>query len=407
MRIVLVRMAWVACVVTMGSCAKSARPTGPIHNDYVKFAESIVSSIERGDPSAFDSAFDFLALTERVGKELGLGEKVLENVLEGVEEQQNEASLGMGICQSVLDSSGSYRLLRLRKVGQEVSAVYRMLGDDGLNYHELFLGRTDDGRIEIVDTLFYLQGERTSDTARAMLVGVPRHTEPLPRDAELPPEVKLQALRMALQQTVERHLGEGKPEIALHVIKGILKDKDDESRSDRIILQLKITVARNVGEDEFAAAVKEFAATYPDDPSLTQLMMDVQYEAGRYGEFLKSVDDLDALVGGDTYLDALRAQAHLDMGSIDLAEQLARRVIDAHPGIRQAYSPLTGVFLEKKDYVGLARVLSEYETKTGDTLSELEDEEVYSGFVESPVYDAWIGSRQKRDSEIFDQMEAD
>jgi len=51
-----------------------------------------------------------------------------------------------------LDGGGTYRFLRIRDVGTERRALFRMVNaDDGLNYHDLVLLKTSSGAVRAVD----------------------------------------------------------------------------------------------------------------------------------------------------------------------------------------------------------------------------------------------------------------
>ncbi len=67
-------------------------------------------------------------------------------------------------------AGGHIKLLRVNEMDGGPRALYRLAGDEGLNYHDVVLALTDRGRVAVVDAYVYDTGEMMSAALRRMLV---------------------------------------------------------------------------------------------------------------------------------------------------------------------------------------------------------------------------------------------
>jgi predicted Zn-dependent protease len=133
---------------------------------------------------------------------------------------------------------------------------------------------------------------------------------------------------------------------------------------------------------------------YPDDPCVDLLTIDRLILGGRWKDAIAAFDRIDRVVGGDPYIDDLRANVHLRAGDPDMARKLARRAIDRDPTLDAGYWTLLEIALRRRDHEATARLLSTLEDGYGWRFDGIAGVDEYAEFVASPAYAQWQASRR-------------
>ena len=116
-------------------------------------------------------------------------------------------------------------------------------------------------------------------------------------------------------------------------------------------------------------------------------------EVVEYDRALAAVDRLEKAVGGDPYLDVIRAGIHLAQGDAGAARRLARQAVDGDGTLPDGYWALVNVSLADKRFDETARLLDllreQFQLEFGD-LTQIPE---YAEFVQSPEYRQWAQPR--------------
>jgi len=140
------------------------------------FVKSFERAVNKRDTEAIKSAFDTDAMMDRVCEGLSV-----------TPAQRRSFALTVGLASAsapyleTVGAGGHIKFLRVHEMDGGPRALYRLTGDDGLNYHDAVLRLTDRGRVAIVDAYVYDTGEMMSAALRRMLV------QQLGFDAAVPP----------------------------------------------------------------------------------------------------------------------------------------------------------------------------------------------------------------------------
>ena len=368
---------------------ETARPASelPSEEACLKLARRIEETMNAGDPSAFKDAFD--------------ANRMLDTALAGLElsaEQRNQFGTGVlssfslaeKICREVA-KDGSYRLLRVYCVAGERRALFRMITGGGMNYHDLILARGSSGTPKIVDIHLYLAGERMSATVR--------------RDA-------LPVLAEANKSIVEKLLGYENDFIANL---GSIQDMQalaqrgwhkealakclklpKSLQKDRSILLQRVAFATQVDATAHNAAVDDYRKWYPNSPGLHLMLIDYHFYRKEFAEALACVDALDESVGGDPYLDSMRANLHHSAGRPAETKEAALRVIEAMPTLANPHWLLVQLALEAKEFSEVAHLLAILEERCDQRIipEKMQASGLYAEFVKSPEYAKWLAARK-------------
>jgi tetratricopeptide (TPR) repeat protein len=168
----------------------------------------------------------------------------------------------------------------------------------------------------------------------------------------------------------------------------------DDLKKQKIVLVVRGVAASNVGESEFLAVIDDFRKHYPDDAALDLMSIDYFLNQKKHDKALTSIDRVDEAVGGDAYLDVMRAGIYAEMGDFDEALKTARRATEREEDLADAQWSIVTISLKKKDYDLTAETLNTLTKKFGIGLPDLATVEEYAGFVQSPQYKKWLEARQ-------------
>jgi tetratricopeptide (TPR) repeat protein len=161
----------------------------------------------------------------------------------------------------------------------------------------------------------------------------------------------------------------------------------ESQREQRFARMLELEVLSGIEDaaDDYAAAAERFAMDYPGSPSLPLQMLEVYSIRGEHELALRAVDQIDALVGGDPFLDFLRAGALRGLGRGGEAVAGLKKAVDALPDIEELRWALVDAAVEESDFAAVAATLrtlrSKFEYQLG--VDDLQEAERYRRFLES------------------------
>ena len=130
------------------------------------FAKDLEGTIAVGDPTVFKNGFDCLTALERALAPIDSPAQMKAEFTKGAAE--GCAGFGDQIA-GLVSQGGSYKLLRVRSIGGSPRALFRLISNDAVNYHDLVL-EDSRGKTRVVDIHVYLTGELFSETIRRTYV---------------------------------------------------------------------------------------------------------------------------------------------------------------------------------------------------------------------------------------------
>jgi hypothetical protein len=105
-----------------------------------------------------------------------------------------------------------------------------------------------------------------------------------------------------------------------------------------------------------------------------------------YAKVLEGLDKLDKAVGGDPYLQIIRAKTYVELGDRGSAGRCAERAIEQDASLKDAYWILVTISLEEEKFDDTLKWLRTLQKKFGVKLKDLTTLPIYKKFVKSPQY---------------------
>jgi hypothetical protein len=288
----------------------------------------------------------------------------------------------------VVGKNGHCKFLRLRTPEDEPHALFRLVqAGGGLNYYDATLVRRG-GEVRAVDVYVYARGESLTRFVRRdylLRTASAPGTEIAPADREF---IQNRAAIQELEQAAER----GDYRSALQTY----DDLPAGLRKDKTILAVRLKSAAGLGGDKYLSALEDFRKYHPDDACIDLLSVEYFTLQKRRGAALEALDRLDRSVGGDPYLNVLRADTHLQAGDLKKARRFAEKAVDEEPDLQAAYWSLVTVALREKQFDETVRLLDTLAAKFALRFGDFTKEPEYADFVKSPQYRRWLAARKTK-----------
>jgi predicted Zn-dependent protease len=281
-------------------------------------------------------------------------------------------------------------LLRLKDADGQRRLVFRLLlANGGCNYHELAVQRTTDGSVRVVDIYVYLAGTWISQQIRHTFLNVAVHDNRslLQKLTGYESDFIKHATEIAQLVT---HVKTQEWQEAMNVYRRL----PPSVQHDKTMLILRLQASQQIGDDEYLAAIGAIQRKFPNDPAFELLGIDGYVMRQQHAKALECVDRLDKSIGGDPYLEVLRANILTLRDRRADAILCCRRAVANDATLWDAHVTLVELLIAERDHKELAAALDTVETNfDADALATFEDLDL-SEFLASAEGKAWSQARQ-------------
>lgn len=352
--------------------------------EILAWAKRLEEEVQSGDNAPSES-IDTRAILERATAPPPDVERVREEFIAGA---MKDSRSGRGLASTVkkiVADGGSYSFLHVHRVDGQKRALFRLVNQVGdLNYHDFILAKKA-GRVRAVDVYIFAVGELFSQAMRRLYL-------PIAADAS---RNLLERLTRGESAYVKHYkdiaqfihqAGSQQYVEALRTYQSLPK----VLRRDKTMMVQRIMAASHLDDQAYADAIRDFQRRYPNDPALRLMLLDLYAIREKYAEAMRTVDELDQLVGGDPYLHVLRAGIHELQGNLAAAKEHLRRAVEEDPRLINAYWTLLGLAVQEQDHEETLRVLRALAEEHGQEFIDLRTVPEYADFVESPQYQQWL-----------------
>jgi hypothetical protein len=275
-----------------------------------------------------------------------------------------------GQCQGLKIGASKSHYLGVREVAGTWRPLIRILGDNGLNYAELELGRFPHGAMA-VDATYYNTGEPLSRTLSRLMGSAQTAMD----------DGTLGDGQAMLRITQRAQAGDSAGALA------IIQQLPPALRKDKAIMLMEVGLDPGDDEARYLAAIDRFEKAYPADPALDLVSIDGFFLRQDWRRMHANLDRLDRRVA-DPYLDVMRSLAYRQAGTLDKALAAAKRATAREPELRDAWDAQSQICIVMQDFacaVGALEVLA----KRFDAPTSEADVRALEGGAALVASDAW------------------
>lgn len=267
---------------------------------------------------------------------------------------------------------GSYRFLRVRSATEGKRALFRYRAGQnrGFNYHEILVYRRAGKNIGH-DIQVYTTGERQSELVRRMAsIGISKS------DAG---------------NEMFKAMNAGKYPDALAAYYRLPMNLQRE----KPFLLNRLRAAQQVNKQEIIAALEAFRAAYPNDSAADLNLVYSFILAEDFVAARESLDRVEKSVGGDPFIDVLRAGFFVKENKFAEAEAAAQRAIVVDTTLTDAWQIRLTVAVQTREFARTAELLTTLHKVHGVQFPDLATLPLYAEFVKSPEYQKWQVEKAK------------
>ena len=365
----------------------AAKLVAPTEEEARRYAEQFIEAVSKPNVARASMMIDWDLLLDRATAYSDALPRFRSAFIRGAK-QSAQLSAYVQQLAKIVEEGGTISLLRLRGDERDRRALLRvLLPDGGVTYTELLLTRDQQGFVRAADIYAYATGELASEGVRRLyLTALAAEPSMLERLAGKE-NTSLTSVKL-YKEVSEKVLG-GQHQEAVELIKKL----PPELRREKNILVAWVSAAANLEPVEYETALDALRRAFPDDAGIDLMLIDGYFLKKRYDEAFAAVDRLERSLGGDPYLDALRANMLIEKGDLAAAQNAALRAASREPSLVEAQWALVSVSLSRKDFDETSRLLTRIENDFQVLLGDLKETPEYAGFVKSSAYRRWMGTR--------------
>ncbi len=347
-------------------------------------AEGIVLAIEENNEDFLDKAFDLEAFADRIIIK-GSSAQIQDFNAGFIKSLEKHSLLNRLLLQVVVNSGAHYDLVRAYFDEKEPHLIFRLFGDEGINYHD-YLIRKIKGEYKVIDIYVYLTGEYLSDTyKRIYLMGGKEYFDSA-QTAGMP-ELTMEDLTKL--GTIRELYKQGEYKAADEVMQSV----KEEVRNEKIFRLMDVQVKSNLDDNVYIKVMQDYRDAFPDDPSIDLISIDLFVYSENYQAAHQAVDNVNDRVGGDTFLDFYRGYVYYAAGDHAKAETALLKFTDNYPAFDDGPFYLLAIYIESERFEKAISVfqdlINDYGFTREDLISFAEEETDYVPLVNSEAYKTW------------------
>ena len=355
----------------------------PSDDEAKQYGQSYIEALTKPNVPRAAQMIDWDALFERATEGDVATERWRRGFIEGA---KSSGSSLVDTLSKIIANGGDITMLGVRTAGGEKRVILRLLLPEGtLNYHEMVLVKDKTGFVRARDFYVYTSGEYFSDTIQRLYLLAAASDPNVLERLSGKKNAFVEALPDYKNMMQKVRDGDGKGAIAIY------KRLPQDLRKQKSVMIAYVSAASKVGDDvAYGAAMDEMRAAFPNDPGLDLMSIDSFLLKEKYDETLAAIDRVDKAVGGDPYLDVLRANVNLQRGDVEKAQTFAVRACDREPLLLGGWWSRVSVSLARKDFKETARLLAHIRDEMGVELADLKTVPEYAEFVQSDAYKGFV-----------------
>lgn len=317
----------------------SASPVGTAATvseaDALEFARRMSEAFETNSVTSFQRLLDADGMLDRAWKGIEVNPTTRNAFDTGVKQTllRGDSPWFREIRQA-LEAGGSYELLRVRDREGDRTAIFRLVHNGGgLNYQEFRVTKRPDGELWADDMHVLLSGEWISETLHRSCLAVAADLdrgliEKLTGKQSLMMKHINDIARMVQAEQQGDHFG------ALQIFASL----PPGLQTDKNVLLVRFRAASNSDRDDlYMAAMSDVLKHLPGDPCAEFMAIDYYLMRNEFAAALASIDQVDRWVGGDGYLNVMRAGIHAANEDLEGMRRAGLAAVEGAPEMVDGY----------------------------------------------------------------------
>ncbi|WP_018127048.1 tetratricopeptide repeat protein [Balneola vulgaris] len=346
-----------------------------------------IDRINVGDVNSFIASFDIERFTERVFDDITVASNNLEQFKNGFKRgMKSEMHKALN---EMLTAFDNYQYVNFSVTDSSFSMLMRGFDDEGLNYYELIIDYSNKNSLRIIDIYPYYSGELFSDTINRIVIILLSETGMLDTTVS-----GFDTNKQLLSSNVDKmkQMGEMRRQANHQGMVNLYKSLPEPLKVEKIFIINVLTSAFYVDEMFYLSIIEQYKNIFPDDPSLPLITLDYYLLRGDIENSYKMINELDATIGGDNFLNTYRGFVAEVNEDTTRAIKYYTTAISNDPYIEDAYWSLIEIYLDQENFKLVTEQLIALEEYIGYEFTEqgFEEIDIYAQYIQSSEFKEWI-----------------
>lgn len=329
-------------VLLLSGCETVKKEQPVTAEEAVAFARRIEAGISKGDENIINKVLDVDLFAAKVA--VAANQKGNKSLMKGVKAGLQKQNLSKQLLGSLEQDGTSYQYVKQYEKDGHQHVIFRLFGDDGINYHDYEVVKIDNA-VKATDIYVYLSGENLSQSMGQIMTTVMGYTNgDKTTDGYINTLLQLRQLSQAGKFAEAKKIFDGLP---------------PQIRKERVFQILNTQISSNLDNDAYVEALREFEAAYGNDPSAQLLLFDGYFLRGEYDKSLQVLDNIDKVVN-DPVLDYYRALLYNQKKNVAKGTEYLEKLHKRMPAFENGTLELLATYAEAGEWQKAQALVDEY-----------------------------------------------
>ena len=377
----LLFLATVGGMVAQSGCKKAGRATLS-EETYQQFALQLQDSVNARNLEFFNQQFDLDGIITKVTTSVAAPAHYATDFSTYIRQGMDVGGQIVGS----LGQVGKYKLLRIKDYPNNPTALFRLANEQGINYHELYLGERE-GKVYVKDFYIYRGGLSFSHTLHRIYYSTLSENKNSIKINQLPKVEREFIENIGLIDSIGTLVNQNQHQQALELAETL----PATLQKDKMVRVMQINVAYRSDSTKYEKLLNQLRNDY-DDATAEFLDMQFAYMGRDSLHLLEKIDALDKKLGGDPYLNVIRADVYSTFKQNDKVLESLNTAIKQEPDMEDAYWRLVNVMNQEGRYdeavAYFSTIKEKFDTNVADFLPP--DDPDFEKLRATDSYKQWV-----------------
>jgi hypothetical protein len=362
------------------------------------FATKLIKAVESGDLNACRQLYDSDVFVERILEGLEFRYSDREQQLAQWKKAFSESHVFYQQHVANVAQGGSFRLVGVHPTGAEFNLAFRILDSDGALRYDLYTLAIRKGGEPIISDIGVLGFVSPVEVLTNTLAHFTPYDGPDGRIHKDAPDAE----RLIMDKRVLSGMFQQFRQERYNNVCYFYKQLSEKMQKEKLPLLMALLASTSVEPDpalgmteakrnDFSKKLIElYRDKYPNDSAIELAAVDYYLNTQQFDSAIRSVDSVDKAVGGDPYLEAVRAGIYSQAGELELAREKADLAVKKLPDIHPVYTIAADVAVQQGDFQRAVELLAQLAQKFEIFMaSDQSDDAAWTKFFASDHYQKW------------------
>ncbi|QDT66240.1 hypothetical protein [Calycomorphotria hydatis] len=374
--------------------AKQGFSTAFSESEAIGFGQTLVEQFNSGNTRQVDKLFDMSSCIRKGIDYIPISDTEKRDATSRmVHGSKLTSSLVLKELLADIDKGGELVFRKIvQRDGRSYARVLLKLSSGGFNYLEFEIVKNQGGFLRTIDQYSYVVGEHLSTTVGRLILPIIMNDrrELFNKLTGNTPDVILHHDKLVAFNNARKSDN-------IQLIYSRYKELPQSLQDEKgVIVNVLSKVNPETGGDIYIELAERYKTLYPNDPSLSMVLLDYYVYKKDYKNLQLQFDKLSTALDGDAYIEAQRAYYLIVEGKTEEALAAAELSRERDPRLVDTQMAVCDALLHNGDFERMVTEMIRFEQEYEWEWSDLTEVERYEEFIKSPHYQTWLDYQKNK-----------